>query len=145
MVAVLVAALVLGSAVVGQTRERTTIFVPSQPIFEGAEVPPGGATVSCTAGPPFVLFIGEGPVSGGTCTFEHFGRPGGSLVCDSPTTLFLRFLGQEIPDIPLSAFVCNAPVEEAQPSSAPSSPAPVIQESELDSESGDIDQTFEVS
>src|SRR5215210_6520780 len=88
MVAVLVAALVLGSAIVGQARERTTIFVPSQPIFEGAEVPPGGATVSCTAGPPFVLFIGEGPVSGGTCTFEHFGRPGGSLVCDSPTTLF---------------------------------------------------------
>jgi hypothetical protein len=46
-------------------------------------------------------------------------------------------------DVPLSAFVCSVPVEEeAQPSS---SPAPVIQEGDQESESGEVDQTFEVS
>jgi hypothetical protein len=145
MVAVLAAALVLGSAVVGQARERTTIFVPSQPIagVPGATVPAGGATVTCDGGPPFVLFVDfvSGPTSGGTCTFEQFGRPGGNFVCDDPTTLFIRFVGAGIADIPLSAFVCSVPVEEAQPSSS----APITQEGEQDSESGEIDQDFEVS
>ena len=143
MVALLAAALVLGSAVVGQARERTTLFVPSQP-FPGVpegEVPPGGATVLCTDN-PFVLVIGpDGPTSEGTCTFEHFGRPGGNFVCDDPTTLFLRPLGGGIADVPISAFVCSVPVEEAQPSS----PTPITQEGEQESEAGEVDQSFEVS
>jgi hypothetical protein len=146
MVPVLAAALVLGSAVVGQARERTILFVPSQPIpGTGAEVPPGGATVSCT-GTPFVLFIGDGPISGGTCDFERFGSPGGNLVCDEPTTLFLRPPPEaEIDDdVPISAFVCSAPIEEAQLSSS-SSADPVTQEGEQESESGEVDQSFEVS
>ena len=148
MVALLAAALVLLSAVAGQARERTTIFVPSQPIpgVPGATVPAGGATVTCDGGPPFVLFVDavSGPTSGGTCTFEQFGRPGGNLVCDDPTTLFIRFVGAGIADIPLSAFVCSVPVdEEAQQSS--SAPAPVTQEGDQESEAGEIDQSFEVS
>jgi hypothetical protein len=61
--------------------------------------------------------------------------------------LFLRIIDpQGIPDIPLSAFVCSVPVEEeAQTSSAPSSPAPITQESEQESEAGEIDQSFDVS
>jgi hypothetical protein len=147
MIAVGVMALVLGFAVLAQAQERTTLFVPSQPIPGTSDgVPPGGATVSCT-GTPFVLFIGpDGPISGGTCDFEGFGRPGGNLVCDDPTTLFLRPPpGSGIPDdVPLSAFVCSVPVEEeeAQPSS---SPTPVAQEGEQESESGEIDQDFEVN
>ena len=144
MVALLAAALVLGFAIIGQARERTTLFVPSQPIPGTNDgVPPGGATVSRT-GTPFVLFIGdEGPISGGTCDFERFGSPGGNLVCDEPTTLFLGPPPDaEIDEnVPLSAFVCNVPVEnEAQPSS---SPAPVTQEGDQESEAGEIDQSFE--
>jgi hypothetical protein len=148
MVTVFATALVLGSAVVGQAREQTTLFVPSQPLPGGGQVPGGGATVSCNSGPPFVLFLDPvtgGPTSGGTCTFEQFGRPGGNLVCDDPTTLFLRPpAGSPIlDDVPLSAFVCSVPVEEeAQPSS---SPAPINQEGDQESESGEVDQTFEVS
>jgi len=146
MVVVLAAALVLGSAVVGQARERTTLFVPSQTIPGGGEVPPGGATVSCTHA-PFVLFIGQsGPIAGGTCDFEQFGAPGGDLVCEDPTTLFLRPLGAGIADVPISAFECSVPVEEDQPSSTTtSSPAPVTQEGDQESESGEIDQTFDIS
>jgi hypothetical protein len=144
MVAVLAAALVLVSTVAGQARERTTIFVPSQPIVgvPGATVPAGGATVTCDGGPPFVLFVDfvSGPTSGGTCTFEHLGRPGGNFVCDDPTTLFIRFVGGGIADVPLSAFVCSVP-EEVQPSS----PTPITQEGEQNSESGEIDQSFGVS
>jgi hypothetical protein len=67
------------------------------------------------------------------------------LVCDDPATLFLRLLEGGVPDVPLSAFVCSVPVEEkAQPSSS-SSPAPVTQEGDQESESGEIDQSFEVS
>jgi hypothetical protein len=145
IVAVLAVVLVLGSAVVGHARERTTIFVPSQPIagVPGATVPAGGATVTCDSGPPFVLFVDfvSGPTAGGTCTFEHFGRPGGNFVCDDPTTLFIRFVGAGIADIPLSAFVCSVPVEEPQPLP----PAPITQESEQESESGEIEQTFDIS
>jgi hypothetical protein len=148
MVALLAAALVLGSAIVGQARERTTLFVPSQPIpgTGGGEVPPGGATVSCT-GTPFVLFIAEGPISGGSCTFEHFGRPGGNLVCDDPTTLFLRPPPESEIDeeVPLSAFVCSVPVENEAQQPSPSSPAPVTQEGDQESEAGEIGQSFEVS
>jgi hypothetical protein len=39
MVTVFATALVLGSAVVGQARERTTLFVPSQPLPGGGQVP----------------------------------------------------------------------------------------------------------
>jgi hypothetical protein len=148
MVAVLAAALVLVSTVAGQARERTTIFVPSQPIagVPGATVPAGGATVTCDGGPPFVLFVDfvSGPTSGGTCTFEHLGRPGGNFVCDDPTTLFIRILGQEIADIPISAFVCSGPVDEEQEAAQPS-PAPITQEGDQESEAGEIDQSFEVS
>jgi hypothetical protein len=147
MVAVLAAALVLGSAVVGQARERTTLFVPSQPIpgVPGATVPAGGVTLSCT-GTPFVLIVDfqNGPTSGGTCTFEQLGRPGGNLVCDDHTTLFLRPLGGGIADIPLSAFVCSVPVEE-EPQPPSSSPTPVTQEGDQESESGEVDQSFDVS
>jgi hypothetical protein len=142
MVAVAAAALVLASAVVGQARERTTLFVPSQPIpGTDGEVPPGGATVSCTD-TPFVLFIADGPITGGTCTFEHFGRPGGNLVCDEPTTLFLRPPpDSEIDDdIAISAFVCSVPVEMQS-----SSPAPVTQEGDQESDSGEVGQSFDVS
>jgi hypothetical protein len=146
MVAVAAAALVLASAIVGQARERTTLFVPAQQIIPGipdAAVPAGGATVSCT-GTPFVLIVDfeNGPTSGGTCDFEHLGRPGGNLVCDDPAKLFIRPLGGEIADIPLSAFVCSVPIEEE---AQPSSPAPVTQEGEQESESGEVDQSFEIS
>jgi hypothetical protein len=117
--ALLAAALVLSSTVIGQTRERITLFVPEQTVGF-VQVPPGGGTVSCT-GTPFVLFVDgmTGPTSGGTCDFERFGAPGGNLVCDDPTTLFIRILGGGIPDIPISAFICSVPVEEeeSQPSS----------------------------
>jgi hypothetical protein len=145
MVAVLAATLVLGSAVVGQARERITLFVPEQAVGF-VQVPPGGATLSCT-GTPFVLFVnGEtGPTSGGTCDFERFGEPGGNLVCDDPATLFIRLLGGEIADIPISAFVCSVPVDEAEEAQPSSAPAPVTQEGEQESEAGEIDQTFDVS
>ena len=168
MVAVGVLTLVLGSAVLAQAQEESTIlFVPAQQIMGGGEVPPGGATVSCT-GTPFVLFVGpDGPTSGGTCTFEQFGPPGGELVCDTPTTLFLRFVGgPPAPDIPLSAFVCQAPPTPPPPTppplTTPPQPedqhqrhqnqpppppvaAPITQDSEQQGESGEIDQSFEVS
>ena len=146
MVAIFAVALVLGSAGLGQARERITLFVPEQTVGF-VQVPPGGATVSCT-GTPFVLFVDgvTGPTSGGTCDFERFEAPGGNLVCDDPTTLFIRLLGGGIADIPISAFVCSVPVEEAaQPSSATSSPAPITQEGDQESEAGEIDQSFDIS
>jgi hypothetical protein len=173
MVAVGVMAMVLASAVLAQAQqaqESTILFVPAQQIVGGGEVPPGGATVSCT-GTPFVLFLGPPsgePTSGGTCTFENFGPPGAEFVCDTPTTLFLRFVGGDIvPDIPLSAFECRvpptppppptpAPVPEDhqphhqnhQPHTPPppqSGTAPITQDAEQQSEAGEIDQSFEVS
>jgi hypothetical protein len=142
IVVVLAAVLVLSSAVGGQARERITLFVPEQTVGF-VQVPPGGGTVSCT-GRPFILFVDgvTGPTSGGTCTFERFGAPGGDLVCDDPTTLFIRILGEGIPDIPISAFVCSAPEEESQP---PAVGGPITQETEQDSEAGEINQSFEVS
>jgi hypothetical protein len=144
VVAVGVMAIVLGFAVLAQAQERTTLFVPEQTVGF-VQVPPGGATVSCT-GTPFVLFVDgvTGPTSGGTCDFERFGAPGGNLVCDDRTTLFIRLLGGGVADIPISAFVCSVPEEDAQTSSS-SSPAPVTQEGDQESESGEVDQSFEVS
>jgi hypothetical protein len=47
-------------------------------------------------------------------------------------------------NVPLSAFVCSVPVENgAQP--AASSPAPVTQQGDQESEAGEIEQSFEVS
>jgi hypothetical protein len=154
VVAMLAAVLVLGSAIVGQARERTTLFVPSQPIPipgpDDPEVPPGGATVSCT-GTPFVLFIADGPISGGSCDFAGFGRPGGNLVCDDPTTLFLRPPPEaEIDErVPLSAFVCSAPEDKGESHQHHQQPqqtaAPVTQDNEQDADSGDVDQAFDVT
>jgi hypothetical protein len=145
MVVVLAAALVLGSAVVGQARERITLFVPEQTVGF-VQVPPGGGTVSCT-GRPFVLFVDgvTGPTSGGTCDFERFGAPGGNFVCDDPTTLFIRIIGGGIADIPISAFVCSVPEEEDAQTASSSSPAPVTQEGDQESEAGEVDQSFDIS
>jgi hypothetical protein len=144
IVVVLAAVLVLSSAVGGQAREQVTLFVPEQTVGF-VQVPPGGGTVSCT-GRPFILFVDgvTGPTSGGSCDFERFGGPRGNLVCDDPTTLFIRIVGGGIPDIPISAFVCSVPVEEEQ-EAHPSSATPVTQEGEQQSESGEIDQSFDVS
>ncbi len=43
----------------------------------------------------------------------------------------------------LSAFICSVPGEEEE--AQPSSPVPITQEGEQESEAGEIDQTFEVS
>jgi hypothetical protein len=84
---------------------------------------------------------GSGQVVGGNCEQVGVGRPAG-LVCDDPATITVQFVG--IPDVfPLSAFVCHAP--EGEETSQPLPPAPITQEDEQESESGEITQTFEIS
>jgi hypothetical protein len=140
VVAVLAAVLVLGSAVLAQAQQRTILFVPSQtvgPIVIG----PGGITAACTGGAPFTVLVdpSSGQVVGGNCDQAGVGAPTG-LVCDDPATITVQFV--ESPDVfPLSAFVCHAPEEEPEPLP----PAPITQETEQEAESGDIDQSFEVT
>ena len=67
------------------------------------------------------------------------------MVCDNPTTLFLRFLEGDIADIPLDAFVCSAPEDEEESQQHQQTAAPVTQGNEQDAESGDTDQSFEVT
>jgi hypothetical protein len=168
--------MLLSTALPGQAQEPTFLFVPTQqvPLLGPDPIPPGGAgaTAACTSGPPFVFTLDAGtgePTPGGNCTQSQFGPPAG-LICDTPTTLFLRFVGGDtVPDIPLSAFVCRVPPTPAPPTPAPPTPAPVpedeqhhqnhqppstpptqgaapiTQDSEQQSEAGEIDQSFEVS
>ena len=139
-VSVLAAVLVLGSAILAQAQQRTILFVPSQTVGP-IQTPPGGITAACTGGRPFTVLVdpNTGPV-GGNCDQVGVGRPVG-LVCDAPATITLQFVGS--PDLfELSAFVCHEPEEGTKHAS---SAALVPQESEQGSESGDIDQSFEVT
>jgi hypothetical protein len=147
MVAMLAVALVLGSVVVGQARERTILFVPSQTV--GPIVVDRAVTASCTGGRPFSVIVdpntGPRPV-GGNCEQTGFGAPAG-LVCDSPATITLEFQGIPGASFPLSAFVCHAPEDkgESQHQQHQQTAAPVTQGNEQDADSGDVDQSFEVT
>jgi hypothetical protein len=174
--AVALVSMLLSTAFPGQAQEPTFVFVPTQqvPLLGPDPIPPGGsgATATCTSGPPFVFTLDStgNPTPGGNCTqSQEFGPPAG-LICDTPTTLFLRFVGgppggPTIPDIPLSAFVCRAPPTPAPPTPAPvpedEQPhhqnhqpkpplpptrvgTPITQDAEQQSEAGEIDQSFEV-
>jgi hypothetical protein len=82
------------------------------------------------------------PIDTSTCQIEQRGGPPAGLICDIPVTLFVVG-GPEF-----RGFLCRTEddvEEEPQSQPQPLPPAPITQEGEQDSESGDIDQSFEVT
>ena len=114
------------------------VFLPGQPGIQ-----PPGATFSCTDRP---FNLPE------TCEFQQVGPPA-DLVCDIPTTVTIGRTG------PFQAFECHAPEPTPEPTQEPTQEpdarqqqpgaagggAPITQEGEQEAESGDIDQSFDVS
>jgi hypothetical protein len=129
MVAVGVIAMVLGTAVLAQARTTNLVFVPPQP-----DLPfPNGVTGRCADT--------SDPIDAETCEIEQLGGPPAGLICDIPVTLVVVG-GPEF-----QAFLCRTQEEEAEQQQDPAAPAatPITQEGDQESESGEIDQGFEVS
>jgi hypothetical protein len=120
--------MVLGTAVLAQARTTNLVFVPPQPNLPF----PDGVTGRCADT--------SDPIDAASCEIEQLGGPPAGLVCDIPVTLFVVG-GPEF-----EAFLCRTQEEEAEKQQTPPlDPAPVTQEGEQESESGEIDQTFEIS
>ena len=130
-VAVFMVVVLAVSAIPAFARETNFFFIPLE------DAPENGVTVTCGDT--------DNPIDITTCEFERFGEPG-DLICDIPVIF-------EIFGIPiLEGFQCRTlEEEEAKPPApaplapAPLAPAPVTQESEQESDSGEIGQSFEVS
>jgi hypothetical protein len=141
----------------------TILFVPPQtvqvtPVLSITQNPPG-ITFSCPGGPPLATSL---PPGAGNCVYQYVGPPAG-LICDIPTILEIPTVGSSV-GYSSQAFQCRAPEAsptaplpaspiapaprdsgEASPPQQPTVGAPTTQDSEQQGESGEIDQTFDVS
>jgi len=126
VVAGLMASLLLVFVVPAFARPTHIFYAPFQPPFV---TEPEGVHARCEDT--------NSPIRADSCTVIGVGRPEG-LICDIPVTVVLP---GGIP-LPIDVFQCRTP--EEQPSGAGAS-LEVTQESEQDAESGDIDQSFEVT
>ncbi len=132
VVTVVMVAGVLATAVPALAQPPFIVFVPEQP---GIQSP--GATFSCTDRP---FNLPE------TCEVQQEGPPA-DLVCDIPTTLTIGRTG------PFQAFECHAPGDGGGGNGGGgnggggggAAPLEFTQETEQEAESGDIDQSFDVS
>jgi hypothetical protein len=121
MVAVFMVAMLLTFVVPAFAHPTHLVFIPE-----------AGITLSCGDN--------TDPVEISTCDFEQVGQPAG-LVCDIPVSFTA---GGE--PIPVTGLVCRTPTTaSAGTAEEPLPPAPVTQEGEQGSDSGEIDQSFEVS
>ena len=132
MVAVGVIAMVLGTAVLAQARITNLVFVPPQP-----DLPfPNGVTGRCADN--------SDPIDTETCEIEQLGGPPAGLICDIPVTLVVPNEGPT-----LSGFLCrtleDTEKEKDKAAQQQLSPAPITQEGDQESESGEVDQSSEVN
>jgi hypothetical protein len=123
--------MLLAATVLAQAKPTDIFFVPPQPNLPF----PDGVTGTCTDT--------EDPIDTSTCTILELGGPPEGLICDIPVT----FEQAGIPVV--TGFQCRTPEgEQTQSQHHPQSQsgsAPILENGEQDGESGEVDQTAEVS